>query len=113
VLGSQHRTRYYLDTRERDRGLVRLALMVPDLGSHPRRLVRKVRREVHKRREVGGWLLSLIQQRLFSVTVLTGFPGKARQIRAALEHQDEFHFRVEIVPGYGEILSLLEKGPLT
>lgn len=109
IFGRHYRTRYYLDMRDRDEGIVRLSLMIPDLGAHPRRLVRKVRREIEKRRASGGWLHKLIQARLFSVTVLTAFPAKARQLEANLQ-RETFHFRVELVPGYGDLLGLMNTG---
>jgi len=102
VLTAAHRTRYYLDFIDKAQGHVRLALLVPDLGQHPRRLARKVRREIEKRRQIPQ-LKDLIRDRLFSVTVLTGFPEKARQLTANLA-KEPFHFRAAIVPDLAELL---------
>src|SRR5690606_4762836 len=74
-------SRYYLD-RDEARGVVRLALYLPDFQSDVRRLVRKVRREFDRRMRHPEWN-RLIKGGLFLVTVLTAFPRKADALRQA------------------------------
>lgn len=104
AVGRVLRTRYYLDKSDQRDGVVRLSLMVPDLGSHPRRLIRKARRKVEQRLAAGGSSLDLVRQGLFSVTVLTGFEAKARQLTESLRTAS-FHSRVVVVPGFGDLLT--------
>lgn len=95
------RTRYFLDVSDRANGVVRLGLFVADLGQNLRRLVRKVRREVERRRTTSFG--PLIAERLFAPCVLTAFPKKAEQIQAALK-DETFPVRVEVVAGLSDIL---------
>lgn len=108
IMGTAHRTRYYIDTSDRAAGIARLALMVPDLGSHPRRLVRKMRRSIEIRREVNKPFAELIEKRLFSITILTAFSPKARQLERLMQ-KEPFHSRVVVIPGLNELLPIARK----
>ena len=93
--------RLYLD-EDKATGKVRLAVMVPDFNSHPRRLVRKARREVEKRRRSEAWRSH--PSRPFSVTVLTAFKEKAMAVAKALADQT-WHHRIVTVPGFAQLIS--------
>jgi hypothetical protein len=100
-LPKHYRTRYFIDSSQRDAGVVRVGLFIVDHGQHLRRLVRKVRREIEKRRE--GPFATLVAKNLLIPYVLTAFPQKAAQIQTALA-RESFSYRVETVPGYDAIL---------
>lgn len=106
--GNGYRTRYYLDATDKAAGKVRLALMLPDLGSHPRRLLRKARREIEKRRAASPQFADLIQAKLFSATILTAFPDKARQLAAALA-KEPFHSRTVQLDSLAELVLFLRR----
>lgn len=106
AVSSSRRTRYWLDTSEHGTsktGVVRLALMLPTIGSNPRRIARKARREVEKRQGCGDDFAGLIRNRLFSVTVLVEDEEKGRRVAAILA-RDPWHSRVVVVPGYLDLL---------
>ena len=98
--------RHYIDAGEFPPlgGKPRLAFIVTDFRSHQRRLVRKVRREYHKRASLSGFR-DLLQADQFLFTVLTPFPKKAALIAAGLSGEP-FRARVETVPGYAELLAV-------
>ena len=98
--------RYYIDAGEVPYlgGKPRLALIVTDFRSHQRRLVRKVRKEYHKRACLSGFR-ELLQADQLLFTVLTPFPKKAALIAAGLSGEP-FRARVETVPGYAELLAV-------
>jgi hypothetical protein len=98
--------RYYVDSGEIPPlgGRPRLALMVPDYQSHPRRLVRKVRREIKKRECLSGFR-ELLRGDQFLVTLLTAFPEKAAVLAGALAGEP-FRSRVELVPGFAPLLMM-------
>ena len=81
----------------------RIALMVTDFVSHPTRLVRKCRREVHKREGSRAWRDALASD-LFQITLLTAFPGKAEKLRKLLAGE-KFPVVVEVVPGLAGLLA--------
>lgn len=94
-------SRYHLD-KDEGRGLVRLALFLPDFQSDSRRLVRKVRREFDRRMKHPEWN-RLIRSGLFLVTLLTAFPNKAEGLSRLLGREPWPH-RVEVVPSIANLL---------
>jgi hypothetical protein len=96
--------RYYIDPGDIPAlgGRPRLAIMVADFRSHPRRLVRKIRREFHKRECLKSFR-QLFDDDQFLITLLTAFPEKAATLEAALA-RETFRTRVEVVPGFAELL---------
>lgn len=106
AISSSRRTRYCLDASEKSSGgsdTVRLALLLPTIGSNPRRIARKARREVEKRRRSSEAFAGLIRARLFSVLVLVEDDEKGRRIAAMLA-RDPWHSRAAVVPGYLDLL---------
>jgi hypothetical protein len=98
--------RYYIDAGELPHlgGKPRLAFIVTDYRSHQRRLVKKIRREYHKRACLSHFR-ELLQADQLLFTVLTPFPKKAALVAAGLSGEP-FRARVETVPGYAELVAV-------
>lgn len=94
--------RYYLQSPGPGQP-VRIALLVTDFASHPARLVRKCRREVHKRESSEPWR-DAIAAGLFQITLLTAFPGKAERLQKLLG-AERFPVVVEVIPGLAGLLA--------
>lgn len=96
--------RYYLDL-DREANSVRLVLMLTDMGSHPRRLIRKCRRQFHVREEASVAWKRFIGAGLFRVVLLTAYEGKAKRLQAMLEGEESLRVQVEVVPGLAPLLT--------
>lgn len=96
-----YRTRYFIDDSLRAEGVVRIGLFVVDLGQHMRRLVRKVRREVERRRV--GRFAELVQQKLLVPFVLTSSNAKAKQLETMLR-EFEYPRVIEVHDALGRLL---------
>lgn len=97
--------RYYIDAGDAPGhgGTARLGLLVVDFRAHQRRLIKKCRREKAKREAIEAFRI-LLKNDLFLVTLLTPFPEKAALLAAALS-REPFRARVEVVPGFAELLT--------
>jgi hypothetical protein len=106
AISSSRWTRYCLDASERcngGSGMVRLALLLPTIGSNPRRIARKARREVEKRWRSSEAFAGLIRARLFSIIVLVEDDEKGRRVAAMLA-RDPWHSRAVVVSGYLDLV---------
>jgi hypothetical protein len=101
VLGSSHRTKFHLDRAEPAQP--RLGLFVPAFNRNPWRVVKKCRREIHRRAEAGDAYKEMIATELLSLTVLTFHQSKASRLERWLE-SEPFHSRVVVVPGIRDFL---------